>query len=155
MSPVHQVWPKPSCKAQWKGEEDKADRGRGGKITSGIGQAWSSAGPTGQWRTGENGENWLWNHLWCPSDMALWNKAHQRADSVLPARERRRRRSEKRLKFVSCFTIWTYWAVNRSRGSIIHWFIWGVHLICFGHNYHRVITTYVYCQVWPYGFENC
>ena len=26
MFPVHQVWPKPSCKAQWKGEEDKADR---------------------------------------------------------------------------------------------------------------------------------
>ena len=23
------VWPKPSCKARWKGEEDKADRGRG------------------------------------------------------------------------------------------------------------------------------
>ena len=30
MFPVHQVWPKPTCKAQWKGEEDKADRGRGG-----------------------------------------------------------------------------------------------------------------------------
>ena len=26
MFPVHQVCPKPSCKAQWKGEEDKADR---------------------------------------------------------------------------------------------------------------------------------
>ena len=26
MSPVHQVWPIPSCKAQRKGEEDKADR---------------------------------------------------------------------------------------------------------------------------------
>ena len=26
MSPVHQVWPKPSCKAQRKGEEDKADK---------------------------------------------------------------------------------------------------------------------------------
>ena len=24
---------KPSCKAQWKGEEDKADRKRGGKTT--------------------------------------------------------------------------------------------------------------------------
>ena len=32
MSPVHQVWPKPFCKAQRKGEEDKADRGRGGKT---------------------------------------------------------------------------------------------------------------------------
>ena len=28
MSPVHHVWLKPSCKAQWKGEEDMADRGR-------------------------------------------------------------------------------------------------------------------------------
>ena len=39
MSSVHQVWPKPSRKAQRKGEEDKADRGRGGKTTSGNGQA--------------------------------------------------------------------------------------------------------------------
>ena len=45
--------PKPSCKAQWKGEEDKVDRGRGGKTTSGNGQAWSSASPRGQWRTGK------------------------------------------------------------------------------------------------------
>ena len=41
------------------GEEDKADRGRGGNTTSGNGQAWSSASPSGQWRTGKNGENWL------------------------------------------------------------------------------------------------
>ena len=34
-----------------KGEEDKADRGGGGKTTSGNGQAWSSASPRGQWRT--------------------------------------------------------------------------------------------------------
>ena len=40
-------------------EEDKADRGRGGKTTSGYGQAQCSASPRGQWRTGENGENWL------------------------------------------------------------------------------------------------
>ena len=51
-----------------KGEEDKADRGRGGKTTSGNGQAWSSPSPRGQWRTGKNGGNWLWNHLWCPND---------------------------------------------------------------------------------------
>ena len=31
MSPIHQVWPKPSCKAQGKEEEDKADRGKGGR----------------------------------------------------------------------------------------------------------------------------
>ena len=59
MSPVHQVWPKPSCKAQWKGEEDQADRRRGGKTTSGNGRAWSSPSPRGQWRTGGNGGNWL------------------------------------------------------------------------------------------------
>ena len=56
MSPIHHVFPKPSCKAQWKGEEDKADRGRVGKTTSGNGQAWSSASPRGQWRTGKNGK---------------------------------------------------------------------------------------------------
>ena len=50
------------------GEEDKADRGRGGKTTSGNGQAWNSPNPRGQRRTGKNGENWLWNHLWCPND---------------------------------------------------------------------------------------
>ena len=59
---------KPSCKAQWKGEEDKADRRRGGKTTSGNGQAWSSPNSRGQWRTGKNGRNWLQNHLWCPND---------------------------------------------------------------------------------------
>ena len=51
-----------------KGEEDKADRGRGGKTTSGNGQAWGSQSPRGQWRTGKNGRNWLRNHLWCPND---------------------------------------------------------------------------------------
>ena len=37
MSPVHQVCQKLSCKPQWKGKEDKADRGKGGKTTSGPG----------------------------------------------------------------------------------------------------------------------
>ena len=62
------VWPKPSCKAQCKREEDKGDRGRGGKTTSGSGQAWSSLSLRGLWRTGKNGEKWLWNHLWCTND---------------------------------------------------------------------------------------
>ena len=44
---------------QGTGEEDKADRGRGGKTTSRNGQAWISAGPSGQCGTGKNGENWL------------------------------------------------------------------------------------------------
>ena len=43
------VWPKLSYKAQWKGEEDKADRGRSGKTTSRNGLAWSSPNPRGQW----------------------------------------------------------------------------------------------------------
>ena len=46
-----------------KREEDKADRRRGGKTTLGNGQAWSSASPRGQWRTGKNGGSWLRNHL--------------------------------------------------------------------------------------------
>ena len=36
-----------------QGVEDKADSGRGGKTTSGNGQAWSSPSPRGQWRTGK------------------------------------------------------------------------------------------------------
>ena len=32
MSPIHQVWPKPSCKAQWTREEDEKDRKRAGRT---------------------------------------------------------------------------------------------------------------------------
>ena len=39
-----------------------------GRQHQGVRQAWSSPSPTGQWRTGNNGENWLQNHLWCPKD---------------------------------------------------------------------------------------
>ena len=49
-----------------RGEEDKADRGTGGKTALGNGQAWSLPSPRGQWRTGKKGGNWLRNHLWCP-----------------------------------------------------------------------------------------
>ena len=42
-----------------RGEMTKADRGRGGKTTSGNGQAWHSPSLRGQWRTGENGGNWF------------------------------------------------------------------------------------------------
>ena len=38
-------------------------RGRDGKTTSGNGQAWNSPTPRGQWRTGENGGNWLRSHM--------------------------------------------------------------------------------------------
>ena len=36
-----------------KGGRRKADRGRGGRTTSGNGQGWSWASPSGQWRTGK------------------------------------------------------------------------------------------------------
>ena len=49
MFPVHQVWPKPSC----KGEEGKADRGRGGKTTSGMDRPEIRQVPEG---TGEQGK---------------------------------------------------------------------------------------------------
>ena len=84
MSPVHQIWPKPSCKAQWKGEEDKADRGGGGKTTLGNGQAWSSPSPRGQWRRGKNGGNWLQNHVvphWPLRLRDRWDEREMRYES--------------------------------------------------------------------------
>ena len=42
-----------------RGEEDKADRRRAGKTTSGNGQDWSSPSSRGQWRTEKNGGDWL------------------------------------------------------------------------------------------------
>ena len=51
-----------------KGEEDKADRGKGGRTTSGNAQAVSSPNRRGQWRAGKNGGNWLRNHKWRPND---------------------------------------------------------------------------------------
>ena len=54
--------------AQWEGEEEKANRKRGGKTTPGNGQAWSSPSPRGLWKTEKNGGKWLWSHLWCPND---------------------------------------------------------------------------------------
>ena len=42
-----------------RGEEGKADRRRGGKTTSGNGQAWSSPSPREQCRTDKNGGYWL------------------------------------------------------------------------------------------------
>ena len=41
----------PSCKAQWKMEEDKSDKNTGGKTTPGNGQDWGSPNPKGQWTT--------------------------------------------------------------------------------------------------------
>ena len=41
---------------------------RGGKTTSGNGQAWSSPSPREQWRTEKNEGSCLRSHLWCPND---------------------------------------------------------------------------------------
>ena len=88
------------CKLQWYGNvscssslaktilqgyetEDKADGGRGGKTASGNGQAWSSPSPRGQWRTGKNGGNWLWNHLWCLNDPSSYGIDGDDDDQVL------------------------------------------------------------------------
>ena len=65
MSPVHQVWPKPSCKVRWKGEEDKADSKKGWKTTLGNEQARRTLTPRGLWSTEENAGNCLWSQLWC------------------------------------------------------------------------------------------
>ena len=67
----YQVWPKPSCKAQWKEAEDKADRRRGGKTASGNEQAWSSPSPKRAVEKRENGGNWLWSHPWCHTITAI------------------------------------------------------------------------------------
>ena len=51
---------------------------KGGRSQGGQRKRWEDnirewtglefASPRGQWRTGENGENWSQNHLWCPND---------------------------------------------------------------------------------------
>ena len=38
----------------------------------GNGLAWSLPSPRGQWRTKENGGNWLWSRLWCPNSLCSW-----------------------------------------------------------------------------------
>ena len=51
-----------------KGRRKQGRQEEVGRQHQDNGQAWSSASPRGQWRTGKNGENWLQNHLWCPND---------------------------------------------------------------------------------------
>ena len=58
MSPIHQVWPKQSCKAQRQGEEDKADRKEvkrqhRGMDRPGVHQVQGGSGE--QRKMGENG----------------------------------------------------------------------------------------------------
>ena len=50
--PAGQQRTKSAC-LQRPGEEDKVDKGRGGKTTLGNGQAWSSPSPRGHRRTGK------------------------------------------------------------------------------------------------------
>ena len=56
MFPVHQVWPKPSCKAQWKGEEDKADRQK--KRREDNIREWTGLEFAKSQRAVENREHW-------------------------------------------------------------------------------------------------
>ena len=51
-----------------KTRRTKEEVGRQHQAMHQARQAWSSASPRGQWRTGKYGENWLQNHLWCPND---------------------------------------------------------------------------------------
>ena len=50
-----------------RGKKTRRTKEEVGRQHQGM-DAWSSASPRGQWRTEENGENWLQNHLWCPND---------------------------------------------------------------------------------------
>ena len=74
---------------KWDGRT-LADRGRGGQTTSGNGQAWSSPSPRGQWRTGKNGGNWLWNHQWCPKDPRGERVVEMRCDEIPQTRQWKR-----------------------------------------------------------------
>ena len=69
---VHQVWPKPSCKAQWKREEDKADRKKRWEVNTkkwtGLEFAKSQRAVENRKERGKNGVNCMWSHLWCFND---------------------------------------------------------------------------------------
>ena len=54
MSPVYQIWPKPSCKAQRDVEEDKADRKRWGDNI----REWTGLEFAKSQRAVENREKW-------------------------------------------------------------------------------------------------
>ena len=47
------------CKLQWYGHVSRS---------SGLAKTILQGTVKGRRRTGENGGNWLWNHLWCPND---------------------------------------------------------------------------------------
>ena len=55
---IHEVWVKPSCKAQGKGEEDKG-QGRQRKRWEDNFREWSGLEFTKSQRAVENGEEWL------------------------------------------------------------------------------------------------
>ena len=65
MSPVHQVWPKPSCKAQCKREVDKRQTEED-NIRERTGLEFTKSQ-----RAVENRGKWrklVAKHLWCPHD---------------------------------------------------------------------------------------
>ena len=53
MSPILQVWPKLSCKAQWKGEEDKAHRRKVGRQHQGMDRPGVRQVPEGSGKQGK------------------------------------------------------------------------------------------------------
>ena len=82
MSPVHQVWPKPSYKTQWKGKEDKAGRKRWEDNTG----EWTGLEFAKSQRAVENREKW--RKLVVKSSVGQWDQpvGPQRP---LPLRNRR------------------------------------------------------------------
>ena len=64
MSPVHQVWPKPSYKTMKGGRR----QGRQRKRWEDNIREWTGLELVRSQSAVENRENWLRNHLWCPND---------------------------------------------------------------------------------------
>ena len=138
MSPVHQVRSKSCCKAHWEGEDNKADRRRGGKTTSGNGQAWSSPSPRGRWGTVKNGGNRLWSPLWCCNDHRSredrwrWSKIRTHGSNKIPSFLLKQAQGDSRVHLfpitVSC-SVWltTSQISDRRRPKCLVVFSWPAH----------------------------
>ena len=50
---VHEVWPKPSCKAQWKGEKTRRTKEEVGRQHQGMGRPGVRQVPEGNWEQGK------------------------------------------------------------------------------------------------------
>ncbi len=64
-----QELPKQSCRAQFREEERKADKGRDGKTTFRSGQACHLPTPLDCLRIERDGGNWLSSLQWCPNGL--------------------------------------------------------------------------------------